>query len=122
MSLAGRLSTEKNLKTPIAKKITGKIIFAATEKFLFQVRIIEIKIIAAQDRIKILICGEKNSANKIPAIKNKVSMFKNAFEIFIFIIHTEKFFKIITKKIITDKNFAQKKSRPLSRNKFLFSV
>ena len=68
-------------------------------------------------RTKILICGEKNSANKIPAVKNAVSKFKNAFEIFIFIIYTEKFFKIITKKIITDKNF-QKKSRPKSRNKF----
>ena len=86
MSFAGRLSTEKNLKTPIAKKITGKIIFAVTEKFLFQVRIIEIKIIAEQDRIKILICGEKNSANKIPAVKNAVSTFRNAFEIFIFIV------------------------------------
>ena len=111
MSLAGRLSTEKNLKTPIAKKITGKIIFAATEKFLFQVRIIEIKIIAEQDRIKILICGEKNSANKIPAARQASRQFKIKFEIFIFIKDTEKNIslqknnflqKISAKKIPTD--------------------
>ena len=85
MSLGGKLSTAENLKPPSAKKIIGQISHAV-KFFRRHVKIIPNIINAAQVPIKNFGERLKYSINKTPAAIASSSMFKNAFDIFGFIV------------------------------------
>ena len=67
MSFAGKVSAEKNLAAPSAKKIIGQIIFAAVAEFFFHVKIIPTMPSNEQPASKNFNDAPEYSAVKIPA-------------------------------------------------------